>query len=103
MGHSVRMTSGRGSRLPIKAAGPRAGERSEVVEELAGGLAVREARDELDIDYDDLDRRMDEVRRGSAVLVPWIEARRQILRDQQETAGAKGKAVQSTRRGMLRP
>jgi hypothetical protein len=36
-------------------------------------------QDEHELDYDEFDRRMEAVRRGTAAVIPWDEARRQIL------------------------
>ena len=54
-------------------------ERAELVHELARTLPEAYDGDELDVDYDELDRRMESVRDGSAMLVPWEEARKQLL------------------------
>jgi putative addiction module component (TIGR02574 family) len=56
-------------------------ERAELVDELAGTLQETYAQDEHDLDYYELDRRMEAVRRGTAVVIPWDEARREILSD----------------------
>jgi putative addiction module component (TIGR02574 family) len=56
-------------------------ERAELVNELARTLPETYEADELDVDYDELDRRMNDVRQGTAVLVPWDEARKQLLSD----------------------
>ena len=54
-------------------------ERAELVHELARTLPDAYASEELELDYDELDRRMASVRDGSAELVPWEEARKQLL------------------------
>ncbi|HMJ52967.1 MAG TPA: addiction module protein [Polyangiaceae bacterium] len=54
-------------------------ERAELVDELAKTLPETYEQDDHDLDYDDLDRRMEAVRRGTAVVIPWDEARKQIL------------------------
>jgi putative addiction module component (TIGR02574 family) len=54
-------------------------ERAELVNELARTLPETYEADELDLDYDELDRRMNDVRQGTAVVVPWDEARKQLL------------------------
>jgi putative addiction module component (TIGR02574 family) len=54
-------------------------ERAELVDELARTLPETYEADELDLDYDELDRRMEAVRRGTAVTIPWDEARKQLL------------------------
>jgi hypothetical protein len=47
--------------------------------ELARTLPEAYNGDELDVDYDELDRRMESIRDRSAMLVPWEEARKQLL------------------------
>jgi putative addiction module component (TIGR02574 family) len=54
-------------------------ERREIVDELAQTLPEQAEGDDTDVDYDELDRRMESVRNGTAVLVPWEEARKQLL------------------------
>jgi len=54
-------------------------ERRELVDELAQTLPEQYDGDDLGLDYEDLDRRMESVRNGTAVLVPWEEARKQLL------------------------
>jgi hypothetical protein len=54
-------------------------ERAELVHELARTLPEAFDADEFEVDYEKLDRRMESVRDGSAVLVPWEEARKQLL------------------------
>jgi putative addiction module component (TIGR02574 family) len=56
-------------------------ERAELVDELARTLSEAYEGDELDLDYDELDRRMESVRQGTAAVIPWDEARRQLLSD----------------------
>jgi hypothetical protein len=73
------MPSERVRKLLAEAADLPAEERAELVNELARTLPESYEQDELDLDYDELDKRMEAVRRGTAVLIPWDEARRQIL------------------------
>jgi hypothetical protein len=54
-------------------------ERAEPVTELARTLPEEYAGD---VDYDELDRRMQSVRDGTATLVSWEEARKQLLPDE---------------------
>jgi hypothetical protein len=54
-------------------------ERAERVHELARTLPDAYGAEELDLDYDELDRRMASVRDGSAEWVPSEEARKQLL------------------------
>ena len=54
-------------------------ERAELIDELARTLPEAYEGDELDLDYDELDRRMESVRRGTADVVSWDEARKQLL------------------------
>jgi hypothetical protein len=73
------MPSERVRKLLAEAAELPTEERAELVDELARTLPESYEQDELDLDYDELDKRMEAVRRGTAVLIPWDEARRQIL------------------------
>jgi putative addiction module component (TIGR02574 family) len=74
------MSSERVRKLLTEAAALPTDERAELVHELARTLPeAYDGDDDVDIDYDELDRRMMSVRDGSAVLVPWEEARRQLL------------------------
>ena len=75
------MPSDRVRKLIAEAAELPTEERAELVDELARTLPESYPQDELDLDYDELDKRMEAVRRGTAVLIPWDEARRQILAD----------------------
>ena len=75
------MPSERVRKLLAEAAELPTDERAELVDELARTLPDTYEQDELDLDYDELDRRMEGVRSGTAVLIPWDEARRQILPD----------------------
>ena len=54
-------------------------ERAQLVQELARTLPEAYEGDDLDIDYDELDRRMQSVRDGTATLTPWEEARKELL------------------------
>jgi len=54
-------------------------ERAELVTELARTLPEDYEADELDIDYEELERRLESVRDGTATLVPWEEARKALL------------------------
>lgn len=54
-------------------------ERAELVHELARTLPEEYSGDESGLDYEELDRRMESVRDGTATLVPWEEARKQLL------------------------
>jgi 16S rRNA C1402 (ribose-2'-O) methylase RsmI len=76
---SIEMPSERVRKLLAEAAELPTEERAELVDELARTLPETYEQDELDLDYDELDKRMEAVRRGTAVLIPWDEARRQIL------------------------
>jgi putative addiction module component (TIGR02574 family) len=67
----VRQLLAEAAELPLE-------ERAELVHELARTLPDAYG-EELDLDYDELDRRMASVRDGSAELVPWEEARKQLL------------------------
>jgi putative addiction module component (TIGR02574 family) len=58
-------------------------ERAELVDELARTLPETYEADELDLDYDELDRRMESVRQGTATVIPWEEARKQLDREEQ--------------------
>ena len=73
------MPSERVRKLLAEAAELPTEERAELVDELARTLPESYEQDELDLDYDELDKRKEAVRRGTAVLIPWDEARRQIL------------------------
>jgi putative addiction module component (TIGR02574 family) len=73
------MPSDRVRKLLAEAAELPTEERAELVDELARTLPETYEQDEHDLDYDELDRRMDAVRRGTAGIIPWDEARRQIL------------------------
>jgi putative addiction module component (TIGR02574 family) len=74
------MSSERVRKLLAAAAALPTDERAELVHELARTLPEAYAGgDELDIDHDDLDRRMQSVRDGSATLVPWEEARKELF------------------------
>jgi len=54
-------------------------ERAQLVHELARTLPEAYESGDLDLDYDELDRRMQSVRDGTATLVPWEEARKELL------------------------
>jgi putative addiction module component (TIGR02574 family) len=54
-------------------------ERAELVHELARTLPETYDADDLDLDYEELDRRMESVREGMATLVPWEQARKELL------------------------
>jgi putative addiction module component (TIGR02574 family) len=71
-GERVRKLLAEAAELPLE-------ERAELVHELARTLPDAYVGDELDLDYDELDRRMASVGDGSADLVPWEEARKQLL------------------------
>jgi putative addiction module component (TIGR02574 family) len=73
------MASAQVRKLLAEAAQLPAAERRELVEELAQTLPEPSESDDFDLDYDDLDRRMESVRNGTAVLIPWEEARKQLL------------------------
>jgi hypothetical protein len=73
------MPSERVRKLLAEAAELLSEERAELVDELTRTLPERYEQDEHDLDYDELDRRMEAVRRGTAAVIPWDEARRQIL------------------------
>jgi hypothetical protein len=77
--HDLGMGSERVRKLLVEAAELPAAERAELVHELARTLPRGDESDEFDVDYDELDRRMGSVRNGSAVLVPWEEARKDLL------------------------
>jgi hypothetical protein len=44
-----------------------------------GPLPEQTEVDDSDVEYDELDRRMESVRNGTAVLAPWEERRKQLL------------------------
>jgi putative addiction module component (TIGR02574 family) len=71
----VRKLLAEAAELPVE-------ERAEIVHELARTLPEDYDAEELDLDYDELDRRMQSVRDGTATLVPWEEARKQLLSGQ---------------------
>jgi putative addiction module component (TIGR02574 family) len=73
------MASAQVRKLLAEAAQLPTAERREIVDELAQTLPEQTAGDDTDLDYDELDRRMESVRNGTAVLVPWEEARKQLL------------------------
>jgi hypothetical protein len=73
------MGSERVRKLLVEAAELPTAERAELVHELVRTLPRGEESDEFDVDYDELDCRMESVRNGSAVLVPWEEARKDLL------------------------
>jgi putative addiction module component (TIGR02574 family) len=77
--HDESMSTERMRKLLAEAAQLPTEERAELVHELARTLPEAYDGDELDVDYDDLDRRMESVHDGSAMLVPWEEARKQLL------------------------
>lgn len=54
-------------------------ERVELVNELARTLSAEHGEDEDALDYEELDHRMESVRSGTAMLVPWEIARKQLL------------------------
>jgi putative addiction module component (TIGR02574 family) len=58
-----------------------AGERVELVNELARTLSETDGADELNLDYDELERRVNDVRQGTAVVVSWDDVRKQLLSD----------------------
>ena len=62
-----------------EASAPPAEERSDLIDEFARNLPDSYEHGQVDLDYDELDRRMEAVRRGTAVVVSWEEARGQIL------------------------
>jgi len=76
------MLSERVRKLLAEAADLPTEERAELVDELARTLPETYEADELDLDYDALDRRMEAVRQGTATVVPWDEARKQLLSDE---------------------
>lgn len=57
-------------------------ERAQLVNELARALPGSYEPDDLDLDDDELDRRMEEVRQGKAVSMPWDEVRKQLVSDE---------------------
>ena len=71
------MPTERVRKLLAEAAGLPEEERAELVNELARTLP----EEPHSVDYDELDRRMQSVRDGTATLVPWEEARKQLLSD----------------------
>jgi putative addiction module component (TIGR02574 family) len=73
------MASAQVRKLLAEAAQLPTAERREIVDELAQTLPEQTEGDDTDLDYDELDRRMESVRSGTAVLVPWEEARKQLL------------------------
>ena len=72
------MPTERVRKLLAEAAGLPEEERAELVNELARTLPEEYAHS---VDYDELDCRMQSVRDGTATLVPWEEARKQLLPD----------------------
>jgi hypothetical protein len=77
--HDEGMSTERMRKLLAEAAQLPTEERAERVHELARTLPEAYDGDELDVDCDELDRRMESVRDRSAMLVPWEEARKQLL------------------------
>jgi putative addiction module component (TIGR02574 family) len=78
--HDPAMATDRVRKLLAEAAALPTDERAELVHELARTLPeAYDGGDDVDVDYVELDRRMESVRDGSAVLVPWEEVRRQLL------------------------
>lgn len=73
----VMATSERVRKLLVEAAALPDEERAELVDELARTISY--GADEDDVDYDELDRRMESVRSGTAPLVSWEDARKQLL------------------------
>lgn len=51
----------------------------------------------LDLDYDELDRRMDAVRRGLAIVIPWEEARRELLPERGDFSAAQRRPEEQRR------
>jgi putative addiction module component (TIGR02574 family) len=75
------MASERVLKLLAEAAALPTDERAELLDELARTLSETYEQDGCDLNYDELDRRMEAVRSDGAVVIPWDEARRQILAD----------------------
>jgi putative addiction module component (TIGR02574 family) len=73
------MASERVRKLLAEAAELPVEERATLVRDLARTLPEEYSADDPEIDYAELDRRMTSVRDGSATLVPWEEARKQLL------------------------
>ena len=78
-GHDRGMSTERVRKLLAEAAELPTDERAALVHELSRTLPEAYEADEVDLDYEELDRRMESVRDGSALLVPWEEARKQLL------------------------
>ena len=77
-GQNRLMPSDRVRKLLAEAAELPTEERADLVNELARTLPDSYEVDDLDIDYDELDRRMEQISQGEAVLVPWDEVRKQL-------------------------
>lgn len=75
------MPSERVRKLLAEAAELPTEDRAELVNELARTLPQSDDGDDLDVDYDELDRRMEQIRQGKGVLVPWDEVRKQLHPD----------------------
>jgi putative addiction module component (TIGR02574 family) len=76
----ARMSTERVRKLLAEAAALSTDERAELVHEIARTLPeAYDGDDDVEVDYGELDRRMGGVRDGSAEVVPWEEARRQLL------------------------
>ena len=74
-----KMASERVRKLLAEAAELPVEERATLVRDLARTLPEGYDAENPEIDYAELDRRMTSVRDGSATLVPWEEARKQLL------------------------
>jgi putative addiction module component (TIGR02574 family) len=73
------MASERVRKFLAEAAALPAEERAEIVDELARTLPEAYDGSDLDVDYEELDRRLEAVRAGRATPIPWEEARKQLL------------------------
>jgi putative addiction module component (TIGR02574 family) len=73
------MATPRVRKLLAEAAALPTEERAALVHELARTLPEDYDAADPHVDYDELDRRMESVRHGSATLIPWEEARKQLL------------------------
>ncbi|MGH7280868.1 MAG: addiction module protein [Polyangiaceae bacterium] len=75
----TKMASERVRKILAEAAELPVDERATLVRDLARTLPDAYDADDPEVDYSELDRRMASVRSGSATLVPWEEARKELI------------------------